>query len=86
MESGGTLDIQGGKVLDAKVELEAGAKLKISDYGELRVLSADTTIFEVPLGATLEMDFNSSITKSKVEYPNAGELYTLGLACPCLYE
>lgn len=86
VESGGTLDIQGGKVLDAKVELEAGAKLKISDYGELRVLSADTTIFEVPLGATLEMDFNSSITKSNVEYPNAGELYTLGLACPCLYE
>lgn len=67
IESGGTLEIDGGKVVNASLVIEPGATLKIKNYGQLVLLPFGQEYFEVPLGAIFELE-RGDIVKSSVEF------------------
>jgi len=67
IDSGGTLEIQGGQVVNAIVEIDSGATLKISNCGTLVPVIDENNDFIVPLGANLEIS-EGSIQKSTVNF------------------
>ena len=82
IESGGTLEIQGGSVHNVEFIIDPGGTLKITNGGELSPIIDDTHTFEVPQGAILQID-RGDIKKSAVVFPSSSELNYL---CPCETE
>ncbi|MBQ7182150.1 MAG: hypothetical protein IJR87_12790 [Bacteroidaceae bacterium] len=67
IESGGTLEIDGGKVVNVALVVESGATLRIKNYGQLVLLPFGQEYFEVPQGAIFEFE-KGDIRKSSVEF------------------
>lgn len=67
IESGGTLEINGGKVVNAVFLMESGATLKIKNHGQLILIADGQDLFSVPQGAILDLD-KGSIAKSSTEF------------------
>lgn len=69
VESGGTLEINGGKVVNVIFEIQSGGTLKIDNHGQLIPVSdgMNDTYLNIPLGAILQF-YEGSIQKSGVEF------------------
>ena len=67
VESGGTLIIRGGKLINPFITISSGANVIIEDNGELVYMLEDNDILEFPITSSLEIT-NGIITKSKIEW------------------
>lgn len=68
IESGGTLEIQGGSVVNVNFQMESGATLKISNNGLLMpIIDDENMFFNIPVGAVMDIS-SGEIRKSEIEF------------------